>query len=478
MAATHSQDPTGTSARTLFDKIWDHHLVIPRPSGPSLIYIDRHLLHEGSFHAFQTMRKRKLALRNPRQLFGVADHYVPTRGRSIGQAASPEVAAMITQFDANMNWAESRHFSMADPRQGIVHVIGPEQGLTLPGMMMVCTDSHTSTHGALGSIAFGIGQSESVHVMATQTLWQIKPGTFRIRVEGARAPGVSAKDVALAIIAHIGADGAVGHAIEFAGSVIRAMDIEERLTVCNMAIEAGARSGMVAPDDTTYEYLHGKPHAPAGAQWDTAVAAWRKLPSDDGAAFDRDISLHARDIQPMVTWGTSLDTALPIDGQVPDPESVADAQARTAVEASMRYMGLAPGTPLTDIPIDRIFIGSCTNSRLSDLREAARVLRGRRARVPGIVVPGSGLVKAQAEALGLHKVFTDAGLEWREAGCSMCAAMNGDIAAPGERVASTTNRNFVGRQGPGVRTHLMSPAMAAAAALTGHLTDVRTLEAP
>ena len=474
---TTSPESRDTRARTLFDKIWDNHLVIPRQSGPSLIYIDRHLLHEGSFHAFRTMRARKLAVRNPGQLFGVADHYVPTRGRSIEEAASLEVAAMITQFDVNMAWAGIRHFPMADQRQGIVHVIGPEQGLTLPGMMLVCTDSHTSTHGALGAIAFGIGQSESVHVMATQTLWQIKPATFRIRIEGNRAPGVSAKDVALAVISRIGADGAVGHAIEFAGSVMRGMDVEERLTVCNMAIEAGARSGMVAPDDTTYEYLHGKPHAPVGMLWDQALAQWKRLPSDDDATFDREVEIAARHIAPMVTWGTSLDTALPIDARIPDPESIADPQARTAAEASMRYMGLAPGTPLTDIPVDRIFIGSCTNSRLSDLRAAAQVLRGRRARVPGIVVPGSGLVKAQAEALGLHKIFTDAGLEWREAGCSMCAAMNGDIAAPGERVASTTNRNFVGRQGPGARTHLMSPAMAAAAAVTGHLTDVRTLEA-
>lgn len=472
----NSPESRNTRSRTLFDKIWDSHVVIPRESGPSLIYIDRHLLHEGSFHAFRTMRSRKLVVRNPRQLFGVADHYVPTRGRSVEDAASPEVAAMITQFDVNMDWAGIRHFSMSDPRQGIVHVIGPEQGLTLPGMMLVCTDSHTSTHGALGAIAFGIGQSESVHVMATQTLWQIKPDTLRIRIEGRRNPGVSAKDIALAVIARIGAGGAVGHAIEFAGSVIRAMNVEERLTLCNMAIEAGARSGMVAPDDTTYHYLSGKPYAPAGAYWDQAIAQWRRLPSDEDALFDREVSLSAEQIAPMVTWGTSLDSALPIDGRVPDPEGIADTQARAGAEASLRYMGLVPGTALTDIPIDRVFIGSCTNSRLSDLREAARVLRNRRARIPGIVVPGSGLVKAEAEALGLHQVFIAAGLEWREPGCSMCAAMNGDIAAPGERVASTTNRNFVGRQGPGARTHLMSPAMAAAAALTGHLTDIRTLE--
>lgn len=460
---------------TLFDKIWSTHLVLPRQQGPSLLYIDRHIVHEGSFHAFNALRARGLSLRHPEQVFGVPDHYVPTTGRSAESAASREIGDMIVQFDRNMQWGRVPHFELADERQGIVHVVGPEQGITLPGMTVVCSDSHTSTHGALGAIAFGIGQSESMHVMATQTLWQTKPKTMRIRVDGQLSDGVSAKDLILAVIADIGAAGAVGYAIEYAGSAIESLGMDGRLTVCNMSIEAGARSGSIAPDDVVFAYLHGKPQAPQGEQWDLALAHWRTLRTDDDAQFDREVSLDAAKIKPMVTWGTSPDAGAPIDGIIPDPDSLPDAASRSGTEAALAYMGLTPGTRLEDIPIDRVFIGSCTNSRLSDLREAARILRGKKVKVPGIVVPGSGLIKRDAEAEGLDRVFMEAGLEWRSAGCSMCAAMNGDIGQPGERIASTSNRNFVGRQGPGVRTHLMSPAMAAAAAVTGKLTDVRKM---
>lgn len=462
-------------SRTLFDKIWSTHLVLPRKAGPSLLYIDRHIVHEGSFHAFNALRSRELVLRHPEKVFGVPDHYVPTNGRSANEAASPEIANMIVQFDRNMQWGQVPHFDLADQRQGIVHVVGPEQGITLPGMTVVCSDSHTSTHGALGAIAFGIGQSESMHVMATQTLWQTKPKVMRIRVDGQLQAGVGAKDIILAIIAKIGAAGAVGHAIEYAGSAIESLGMDGRLTICNMSIEAGARLGSIAPDDVVFDYLYGKPQAPKGRHWDQALSYWRSLKSDADAIFDREVVLDATAIKPMVTWGTSPDAGGPIDGVVPDPASFQDAAARAGSQAALNYMGLTPGTPFKDIPIDRVFIGSCTNSRLSDLREAARVLRGKKVKVPGIVVPGSGLVKRDAEAEGLDRIFIEAGLQWRSPGCSMCAAMNGDAGAPGERIASTSNRNFVGRQGPGVRTHLMSPAMVAAAAVTGKLTDVREL---
>ena len=465
--------------RTMFDKVWDRHVVMVHPGGgPSLLYIDRALVHEGSFHAFAELRRRGLAIRRPAQIFGTPDHFVPTHGRHPEDAATPEIGGMIRQFDANMRWGGVPHFGLDDARQGIVHVIGPEQGITLPGLTLVCSDSHTSTHGALGALAFGIGQSEAAHVMATQTLWQTRPKTLRITVSGRRAPGVHAKDVILAIIARIGASGASGHAVEYAGAMIAAMSIEERLTVCNMSIEAGARCGMVAPDDTAFAYLHGRPFAPQGAAWDAAMADWRDLPSDAGATFNREVAIDGDAIEPMVTWGTSPEDALPISGHVPAPAAIRDPERRAAVSTALGYMGLTPGTPLADIAIDRVFIGSCTNSRLSDLRVAAAVLNGRKAVVPGIVVPGSGLVKRAAEAEGLDRIFTGAGLEWRASGCSMCAAMNGDMTGPGERCASTSNRNFVGRQGPGARTHLMSPAMAAAAAVTGRLTDVRRLIDP
>lgn len=466
---------TAVAPRTMFDKIWDRHVITTHQDGPSLLYIDRDIIHEGSFHAFADLRRRGVRVRSPKHVFGIPDHYVPTRARSSAGAATPEIARMIDKFDDNMQWSGVNHFALSDPRQGIVHVVGPEQGITLPGLIVVCSDSHTSTHGALGAIAFGIGQSENAHVMATQTLWQIRPKVMRITVTGRRAPGVSAKDIILAIIGQIGAAGATGHAIEYAGPVIEALSIEERLTLCNMSIEAGARCGMVAPDETTFAYLKGRPYAPSGQLWDDAVQYWRTLPSDAGAVFDQEIEIDGCTIAPMVTWGTSPEDALPIDAVVPYPHSFSDPQRQAAAAAAQDYMALTPGTRLQDIVIDTVFIGSCTNSRLDDLRAAAAVLKGRKAVVPGLVVPGSGLVRRAAEAEGLDRIFIDAGLQWLESGCSMCAAMNGDVVAPGQRCASTSNRNFVGRQGAGARTHLVSPAMAAAAAVTGRLTDVRKL---
>jgi len=462
-------------ASTLFDKIWERHLVTARPEGPCLIYIDRHIVHDGSFHAFEMLRQRGLTVARPRQTFGTPDHYVPTVSRRADDAPSPNIARMIETFDRNMADFGIDSLPLSDPRQGIVHVVGPEQGITLPGLVMVCGDSHTSTHGALGAFAFGIGQSENAHVLATQTLWQERPLRMRIKVEGVLPPGVSAKDVVLAIIAKIGAGGAVGHIVEYAGSTIRAASVEQRLTICNMSIEAGARAGIIAPDDTIFDYLNGRPFAPKAAQWDRAVAYWRGLRSDDAAAFDREVTLDARQIAPMVTWGTSPEDGLPITGAVPDPGAERDPARRQRMTAALAYMGLTPGTRLTDIPIDRVFIGSCTNGRIEDLRAAAAVLRGARTVVPTLVVPGSGLVKAQAEAEGLDRVFRDAGAEWREAGCSMCVGMNGDLVPPRQRCASTSNRNFAGRQGVEARTHLMGPAMAAAAAIAGRLADVRTL---
>ncbi len=461
--------------RSLFEKIWDQHVVLARDEGPSLLYIDRHLIHEGSFHAFNQLRERNLSLRNPMQIFGVADHYVPTLSRRAADSATPEIEEMITRFDQNMAWSGIPHFGLSNPQQGIVHVIGPEQGISLPGSTIVCSDSHTSTHGALGAIAFGIGQSESMHVMSTQTLWQTKPKSMRITIDGRPGLGVSGKDIILHIISKLGSDGAVGFAVEYAGTAIPHLELDDRFTMCNMTIEAGARFGIIAPDQRVFDYLKGRPYAPQGADWDKAVNAWRELPSDPEAHFDRTMHIDASDIAPTVTWGTSPDAALPIDGCVPDPLNIADGHARKSAEATLEYMDLKPATLLTEIKIDRIFIGSCTNSRLSDLVSAAAVLKGKKTVIPGMIVPGSMAVKESAEALGLDKIFIDAGLEWRLPSCSMCVGVNGDLAKSGERVASTSNRNFVGRQGVGVRTHLVSPAMAAAAALTGHLTDVRKL---
>jgi 3-isopropylmalate/(R)-2-methylmalate dehydratase large subunit len=459
--------------QTMFEKIWSRHVVAEGPGGHVLLYIDRHLLHEGSTSAFGRLAAQGRRVRRPELSFATTDHYLLTAPGAV--AADPEIRGMVENLTRHTARQGIVHFDVGDARRGIVHVIGPEQGLTLPGITLVCGDSHTATHGAFGALAFGIGSSEVEHVLATQALWQKKPRTMRVAVEGRLGPGVTAKDVILTIIATIGAGGGVGHAIEYAGEAIRAMSMDERMTVCNMSIEAGARTGMVAPDTTTFAYVEGKPFAPTGAAWAQALAAWTALPSDPGATFDREVALAAGEIAPTVTWGTSPQDALPVTARVPDPGAIADVARRESMTRALAYMGLAPGTPLTDVTVDRVFIGSCTNSRLDDLRAAARVVRGRRALVPAWVVPGSGLIRRAAEAEGLDRVFVEAGFEWREAGCSMCVGMNGETAREGERVASTSNRNFEGRQGKGARTHLMSPAMAAAAAVTGRLTDVRTL---
>lgn len=463
-----------TAPQTLIDKLWSAHEILRREDGDSLLWVDRHYVHEGSFHAFNKLAERGVSVAEPGLTFGVADHYVPTRG-SRQNIANPEIARMVRQVEDNTAKHGVKLFGLDDPRQGIVHVVGPEQGLTLPGLLIVCGDSHTSTHGALGAYAFGIGASEVAHVLMTQTIWQKKPKRMRVTVDGATAPGIAGKDIALAIIAHIGADGATGCAVEYAGSAIRALSIEGRLTLCNMSIEAGARCGMVAPDETTFAYLEGRPYAPKGSAFDKAVEEWSALKSDRDAVFEREVTLDAASIAPVVTWGTSPEDALPIDASVPDPASEPDEDRAKYLRDALDYMGIAPGRKLTDIAIDRVFIGSCTNSRIEDLRAAAAILAGRTSKVPGLVSAGSTLIKRQAEQEGLDKIFLDAGLEWGESGCSMCVGINGDLVASGERCASSTNRNFRGRQGPGARTHLMSPAMVAAAAVTGHLADVRPL---
>jgi len=463
-----------TEAQTLIDKLWAAHEIVRREDGDSLLWVDRHYVHEGSFHAFSRLAERGAPVAEPGLTFGVADHYVPTRAPR-DKIGNPEIARMVRQMDENAAKHRIKLFGLNDRRQGIVHVVGPEQGLTLPGLLIVCGDSHTSTHGALGAFAFGIGASEVAHVLMTQTIWQRRPKRMRITVNGEAAPGIGAKDIVLAIIAKIGADGATSHAIEFAGSAIRALSIEGRLTLCNMSIEAGARCGMVAPDHVTFEYVKGRPFAPKGAAFDQGVEAWSKLKTDDGAEFDREVALDAAAIAPVVTWGTSPQHALPIDASVPDPAGETNPARANELREAIDYMGLRPGQKLTAIAINRAFIGSCTNARIEDLRAAAAVLAGRTSKVPGLVSPGSSLVKRQAEEEGLDRVFRDAGLEWGESGCSMCVGINGDIVAPGERCASTTNRNFRGRQGPGARTHLMSPAMVAAAAVAGRLSDVRPL---
>jgi len=459
----------------MFEKIWARHVVAEGPGGYVLLYIDRHLLHEGTTAAFGRLARSGRRVRRPDLSFATADHYLLTSPGS--PTSDAETRGMVEALGRHTADQRILYFGVGDPRRGIVHVIGPEQGLTVPGITLVCGDSHTATHGAFGALAFGIGSSEVEHVLATQTLWQKEPSTMRVSVDGRLGPGVNAKDVILAIIAKIGAGGGVRHAIEYAGSTIRAMSMDERMTVCNMSIEAGARAGMIAPDDTTFAYIEGRPLAPRGAAWQAALAEWKALPSDPDAVFDRQVQLAASDIAPTVTWGTSPQDALPITGRVPDPSTVDDPGRRESMARALAYMGLAPGMRLSEVTVSRVFIGSCTNSRLDDLRAAARVAKGRRAVVPAWIVPGSGLIKRAAEAEGLDRVFVDAGFEWREAGCSMCVGMNGETAAAGERVASTSNRNFEGRQGKGARTHLMSPAMAAAAAVTGKLTDVRTLGA-
>jgi len=462
--------------KTLFDKIWDSH-VVHEEDGTTLLYIDRHLVHEvTSPQAFEGLRQANRPVRRPDATLAVPDHNVPTTDRSAG-IADETSRIQVETLQQNCRDFGITLLDVDDIRQGIVHVIGPEQGFTLPGTTIVCGDSHTSTHGAFGALAFGIGTSEVEHVLATQTLIQRRPKNMRVTVEGELPFGVTPKDVVLAIIGKIGTAGGTGHVIEYAGEVIRAMSMEGRMTVCNMTIEAGARAGLVAPDETTYAYLQGRPLAPKGAAWEQAIAHWRTLPSDPDAHYDQEVVLQAGDIEPQVTWGTSPQDVQPISGKVPIPGSFADQRRRHAAERSLTYMALEPGTPINEIAIDRVFIGSCTNSRIEDLRAAAAVAKGRKvaATVNAMVVPGSGLIKYQAEEEGLHEIFVEAGFEWRDAGCSMCLAMNADKLAPGERCASTSNRNFEGRQGPGGRTHLMSPAMAAAAAIAGHITDVRKL---
>ncbi|GAB4180897.1 MAG: 3-isopropylmalate dehydratase large subunit [Thalassobaculales bacterium] len=463
--------------RTLFDKIWDAHVVHVQDDGTTVLYIDRHLVHEvTSPQAFEGLRMAGRSVRRREATLLVADHNVPTTDRSAG-ILDEESRIQVETLARNARDFGLTHYGMDDIRQGIVHIIGPEQGFTLPGMTIVCGDSHTSTHGAFGSLAFGIGTSEVEHVLATQTLQQKPAKNMRVTVEGELPPGVTAKDLVLAIIGRIGTAGGTGHVIEYAGSAIRGLSMEGRMTVCNMTIEAGARAGLIAPDDTTFDYIKGRPMAPKGAQWEQAVAYWRTLPSDPGAVYDKEVVLNAADIVPHVTWGTSPEDVAPITASVPDPAAVADEGKRAAMERSLAYMGLTPGTPLASLPVDVVFIGSCTNGRIEDIRAAAAVARGRRVRegVRALVVPGSGLVKEQAEREGLDRILAEAGFEWREPGCSMCLAMNADRLNPGERCASTSNRNFEGRQGRGGRTHLVSPAMAAAAAVTGHLTDVRNL---
>ncbi len=474
------------TARTLYDKLWDEHVVHTEEDGTAVLYIDRHLVHEvTSPQAFEGLRLAGRKVWRVSSIVATADHNTPTTGWDHGYdgITDPISRLQVTTLDANIKESgAAAYFPFLDKRQGIVHVIGPENGATLPGMTVVCGDSHTSTHGAFGALAHGIGTSEVEHVMATQTLLAKKAKNLLVKVDGVAGRGVTAKDIVLAIIGKIGTAGGTGYTIEFGGAAIRALSMEGRMTVCNMAIEAGARAGLVAVDEKTIAYIHnggkGRPFAPRGVEWEQAVAYWRTLQSDAGAMFDSVVELDATLMQPQVTWGTSPEMVLPVNGRVPDPDKEKDAVKRNAIERALAYMGLQPGKAITDIRIDKVFIGSCTNSRIEDLREAAAVVKRAGQRVASnvrlaLVVPGSGLVKAQAEAEGLHLIFTAAGFEWREPGCSMCLAMNADRLEPGERCASTSNRNFEGRQGAGGRTHLVSPAMAAAAAVHGHFVDVR-----
>ena len=473
-----------TRPRTLYEKIWDAHVVERRDDGTCIVFIDRHLVHEvTSPQAFEGLRAAGRKVRRPDLTLAVPDHNLPTTPRRDAAGnripiADPMSAKQLEALEANAPAFGIRYIDDAAPEQGIVHVVGPEQGFTLPGCTLVCGDSHTAAHGALGALAFGIGTSEVEHVLATQTLLLKQSKSMEIRVEGTLGFGVSPKDVVLAIIGKIGAAGGTGHVIEYTGSTIRDMSIEGRLTVSNMSIEAGARAGLIAPDEKTFAYLKGRPMAPAGSDWDAAMDWWRTLPTDDGARYDTQVALDAADIAPNVTWGTSPEDVVPITGSVPDPDSFADESKRAAAAKSLDYMGLTPGQRMQDVAVDNIFIGSCTNSRIEDLRAAAEVAKGRKIAEgikQALVVPGSGLVKAQAEEEGLDRIFIEAGFEWREPGCSMCLGMNPDKVPPGQRCASTSNRNFVGRQGPGARTHLVSPAMAAAAAVTGKLTDIREM---
>ena len=462
--------------QTMFEKIWDKHVVQQRPDGQCLLYVDRHLLHEGSFHGFKALADRGMPLRRPAQSFAIADHYVPTTSREIADIEDETARNLVTGLETNAAKFGVKHFGIKDEGQGIVHVVGPEQGITLPGLLMVCGDSHTATHGALGAYAFGIGASEVAHVMATQSIWQIKPKTMRVTVSGKRPAGVTGKDVILAIIAQISAAGATGHAVEFAGELIEELSMEERMTVCNMTIEAGGRTGMVAPDAKTFAYIKGRPYAPQGDDWDKALAEWQALPSDADAVFNTEVTLDGLLLEPMLTWGTSPEHAAGISAKAPDPADAESAEKAQEIRDALDYIGIEPGQPLQEVMVDKVFIGSCTNSRIEDLRAAAAVAKGRKVMVKqALISPGSMLVKAQAEAEGLDVIFKESGFEWRESGCSMCVAINGDMAEPGERVASTSNRNFRGRQGPGAKTHLVSPATAAAAAVTGRFADHRDL---
>ncbi|PJF43804.1 MAG: 3-isopropylmalate dehydratase large subunit [Phototrophicales bacterium] len=468
-------------AKTLFEKVWDAHMVASPPNSPSILYIDLHLIHEvTSPQAFTVLRERGLKVRRPQQTIATMDHSTPTTPRGL-DGIIPVVDAMaraqLDQLVKNCQEHNIRVFELGTEHQGIVHVIGPELGLTQPGMTIVCGDSHTSTHGAFGALAFGIGTSEVAHVLATQTLLQYKPKTFEIRVDGQLADGVVAKDIILAIIANIGVGGGTGYVLEYTGSAIRSLNMEARMTICNMSIEAGARAGMIAPDDTTFEYIIGRQYAPKGKAWEEALAYWRTLPTDEGATYDRQFTLNADELVPMITYGTNPGMGMPITGQVPDPAKVGDASEKAGLEKALQYMGLQPNQPLLGHPVDVVFIGSCTNSRITDLRLAADMLKGHRVaeNVRVLVVPGSQQVKKQAEAEGLDKIFKEAGAEWREAGCSMCIAMNGDQLQPGQYAVSTSNRNFEGRQGRGGRTFLASPLTAAATAIHGVITDPRTM---
>lgn len=463
--------------QTLYDKILQSHLVDEQADGTCLLYIDRHLVHEvTSPQAFEGLRMAGRKVRRPEATLAVADHNVPTEGRAKG-IADETSRIQVETLEANCKEFGVQYFPLLDARQGVVHIVGPEQGFTLPGTTIVCGDSHTSTHGAFGALAFGIGTSEVEHVLATQTLIQRRAKNMLVKVDGKLPAGVTAKDITLAVIGRIGTAGGTGYVIEYAGEAIRALSVEGRMTVCNMSIEAGARAGLIAPDEKTFAYVKGRPMAPKGEDFERAVVYWRTLVSDEGAKYDAIIELRAEDIAPQVTWGTSPEDVLPITDKVPNPADIADSAKRSAVERALEYMGLEAGTPLAEIPVDRVFIGSCTNGRIEDLRAVAEIAKGQKvaSNVHAMIVPGSGLVKQEAEKEGLDKIFIEAGFDWREPGCSMCLAMNADKLEPGERCASTSNRNFEGRQGRGGRTHLVSPAMAAAAAITGHLTDVRKL---
>src|SRR5690242_10999365 len=461
--------------RTVYDKIWDDHVVDTQPDGTCLLYIDRHLVHEvTSPQAFEGLRLAGRQVRQPEKTLAVVDHNVPTTDRSQG-IEDPESATQVETLPNNARDFGIEYYSERDTRQGIVHIIGPEQGFTLPGTTIVCGDSHTSTHGAFGALAHGIGTSEVEHVLATQTLIQKKAKNMRVTVDGKLPEGVTGKDIILAIIGEIGTAGGTGYVLEYAGEAIRALSMEGRMTVCNMSIEGGARAGLVAPDEKAFDFLRGRPKAPKAEAWDAAMRYWETLRSDDGAHFDHELRLDAAKLPPIVTWGTSPEDVISISGAVPDPDKIADEAKRLSKHRALKYMGLVPGTKITDIKLDRVFIGSCTNGRIEDLRAAAKIAEGKtvNANVNAMIVPGSGIVKEQAEAEGLHKIFLAAGFEWREPGCSMCLAMNPDKLAPEERCASTSNRNFEGRQGFKGRTHLVSPAMAAAAAIAGHFVDVR-----